>query len=214
MKKKKQNLVKNKEGKKTNFKPVVNKQSSQNTSCDCCNRHISELKPFGGSGDPLRGDFSEELLVKRYRDLTDGGGATASWECRDCICLEGAEYYRLRFKEENWDGKMIKANLAHLKRVKEEIKKIEKEYHANPAEVGDFEHRLYWAIRGVDPRKSKCTKHNTEIIKNNWGEFICGKCIEDDYNNEVDTFDENNWFDPDNQPPIRVKGIRFGNKLP
>jgi hypothetical protein len=35
--------------------------------CDVCGRHISELKPFGGPGDPLVGDFTGEFLVKRGR---------------------------------------------------------------------------------------------------------------------------------------------------
>jgi hypothetical protein len=25
--------------------------------CECCGKHISELKPFGKAGDPLVGDF-------------------------------------------------------------------------------------------------------------------------------------------------------------
>jgi len=37
--------------------------------CEVCGRHISELKPFGGPGDPLDGDFSGELLVRRYRPM-------------------------------------------------------------------------------------------------------------------------------------------------
>ena len=36
-------------------------------SCDVCGRHMSELTPFGGLGDPLAGDFSGELLVIRRR---------------------------------------------------------------------------------------------------------------------------------------------------
>ena len=35
--------------------------------CDVCGKHISELEPFGGPGDPLVGDFNGELLVKRWR---------------------------------------------------------------------------------------------------------------------------------------------------
>lgn len=35
--------------------------------CEVCGRDITELKPFGGPGDPLIGDFSGELLVKRWR---------------------------------------------------------------------------------------------------------------------------------------------------
>jgi hypothetical protein len=35
--------------------------------CDCCLRNISELKPFGGPGDPLAGDFTGRYFVKKYR---------------------------------------------------------------------------------------------------------------------------------------------------
>ena len=35
--------------------------------CNCCGRHINELKPFGKAGDPLVGDFDGALLVKKYR---------------------------------------------------------------------------------------------------------------------------------------------------
>jgi hypothetical protein len=35
--------------------------------CDCCKRHISELEPFGGPGDPLVGDFNGACLVKTLR---------------------------------------------------------------------------------------------------------------------------------------------------
>jgi len=35
--------------------------------CQVCGRHISELTPFGGPGDPLVGDFTGELLVKKFR---------------------------------------------------------------------------------------------------------------------------------------------------
>ena len=36
-------------------------------SCQCCSRHISELKPYGGPGDPLRRDYRGAYLVKNYR---------------------------------------------------------------------------------------------------------------------------------------------------
>ena len=35
--------------------------------CQCCRRHISELKPFGGPDDPLVGDFSGAMLIKIWR---------------------------------------------------------------------------------------------------------------------------------------------------
>ena len=37
--------------------------------CDCCGKHISELKPFVKAGDPLVGDFNGPLLVKRDRPM-------------------------------------------------------------------------------------------------------------------------------------------------
>jgi hypothetical protein len=33
--------------------------------CECCGRHISELKPFGKAGDPLVGYFEGKLLIKK-----------------------------------------------------------------------------------------------------------------------------------------------------
>ena len=39
----------------------------QDGRCKVCGRHLSELTPFGGPGDPLVGDFSGELLVKKFR---------------------------------------------------------------------------------------------------------------------------------------------------
>ncbi len=35
--------------------------------CFVCGKHLSQLKPFGGPGDPLVGDFEGQLLVKNYR---------------------------------------------------------------------------------------------------------------------------------------------------
>lgn len=111
--------------------------------CECCGRHVSELKPFGGAGDPLVGDFSGAYLVKMFRamqgripeydkiidELTEQCRAVdsfdefenmliervgkekaeqllfydqlvstveASWECRDCIVLDGDDFYMKR----------------------------------------------------------------------------------------------------------------------
>jgi len=41
----------------------------QDGCCRVCGRHMSELKPFGGPGDPLVGDFTGELLVKKWRPM-------------------------------------------------------------------------------------------------------------------------------------------------
>ena len=37
--------------------------------CDCCGRHMGELKPFGGHGDPLDTDYTGALLVKTTAPL-------------------------------------------------------------------------------------------------------------------------------------------------
>jgi len=37
--------------------------------CECCGKHISELKPFGKAGDPLVGDFNGQLLIKTFRTM-------------------------------------------------------------------------------------------------------------------------------------------------
>ncbi|MCB2141144.1 hypothetical protein KQH27_00385 [bacterium] len=37
--------------------------------CECCGRHISELKPFGKAGDPLVGYFEGKLLIKKFRPI-------------------------------------------------------------------------------------------------------------------------------------------------
>ena len=35
--------------------------------CWCCHKHFSELKPFGGPGDPYIGDFSGRYVIRTYR---------------------------------------------------------------------------------------------------------------------------------------------------
>jgi len=49
--------------------------------CEVCGRHISELTPFGGPGDPLEDDFTGELLVRTYRwDWPPDVEAEKAWE--------------------------------------------------------------------------------------------------------------------------------------
>jgi hypothetical protein len=40
--------------------------------CQKCGKHTSELKPFGGPGEPLVGDFTGALLLKNYRSMYQG----------------------------------------------------------------------------------------------------------------------------------------------
>ena len=63
----------------------------QDGKCECCGKHISEIKPFGGSGDPLVGYFTGAYLVKKWRDY--GGCVSSSWECRDCAVLDEDEFH-------------------------------------------------------------------------------------------------------------------------
>lgn len=42
----------------------------QDGRCECCRRHVSELKVYGGPGDPLVGDFTGAKLIKTFKSLT------------------------------------------------------------------------------------------------------------------------------------------------
>ena len=59
--------------------------------CECCGKHISELKPYGGPGDPLRGDFKGAYLVKNCRRSApyDEEAEKAVEEAEACFGDEG-----------------------------------------------------------------------------------------------------------------------------
>jgi len=61
--------------------------------CECCGKSISELKPFGGPGDPLAGDFTGEYLVKTYRPSLpiNADFEIAYEEAKRCYKNEGFE---------------------------------------------------------------------------------------------------------------------------
>ena len=86
---------------KTKKQPSILINPSPNDKrCMCCGRHISELKQFGGPGDPLVGDFRGAKLVKTFRqEFPNYAQVGASWECRDCIILPDKEYWRRKFRE-------------------------------------------------------------------------------------------------------------------
>ena len=60
----------------------------QSGECDICGRHVRNLDPYGGPGDPLIGDFSGAKLVKSFREEFPGQ-IGSSWECRECIARSG-----------------------------------------------------------------------------------------------------------------------------
>ena len=106
----------------------------------------------------------------------------------------------MTFKE---DPDTIKEELDHLKRVKKEIIKLELELREKPAHFGSMDERLRWAMRGVDPHKAICVKHNRKLHLNVHWEIVCGDCIDDFISHET-KIDENNWYDPEDKPLIRV----------
>jgi len=84
--------------------------------CEVCGKHTNNLKPFGGVGDPLVGDFNGAFLVKTFRSMAPPlteeqmeeyrekhgceradfynqlqNSIEPSWECRDCIILTDEE---------------------------------------------------------------------------------------------------------------------------
>lgn len=65
-------FIKNYEKASSVYKPEDLKRTGINPpprdgKCDCCGKHISELKPYGKAGYPLVGDFDGVLLLKRFR---------------------------------------------------------------------------------------------------------------------------------------------------
>ena len=56
--------------------------------CECCGRHINELKPFGGPGNPLVGDFKGAILVKGFR--YDFPEVENPFDISDCLEKNGS----------------------------------------------------------------------------------------------------------------------------
>lgn len=38
--------------------------------CEVCGKHVKDVKPFGGKGDPLVGDFTGAKLIKTFRPMS------------------------------------------------------------------------------------------------------------------------------------------------
>ena len=74
-------------------KTIIINPPPQDEKCECCKKHISQLKPF------TKGIFKGGLLVKTFRARMRGTSneqVGASWECRECICLNDEEYEKKR----------------------------------------------------------------------------------------------------------------------
>jgi len=97
----------------------------------------------------------------------------------------------------------------HLQRVLKETRKFLHDVEKKPRITGQIEHRLFWVIRGVDPSKAICRRHGKKITQNNWGELICNDCMDESVTKNI-RVDENEWYDPDDKPPLRIYGIRYG----
>lgn len=41
--------------------------SPQDRKCECCKKHMNDIKPFGKEGDPLVGNFEGVKLLKNFR---------------------------------------------------------------------------------------------------------------------------------------------------
>lgn len=72
----------------------------QDIRCDCCGKHVSELKPFD-KGSAREGSF----LIDTIRPVTldpeyqEDYGFDGSLECRDCIKLSDHDYFYKRWPE-------------------------------------------------------------------------------------------------------------------
>lgn len=96
--------------------------------CQVCGRHMNELTPFGGPGDPLVGDFTGELLVKTFRwDFPPDVEAEKAWDEAVEACEEAG---KSRDRLENlltWDeegfGHIPPENVETYRKLAEEEKK-------------------------------------------------------------------------------------------
>lgn len=78
--------------KKMKAKILINPPPSDGC-CECCGKHVSLLKEFGGR------TFRKAKLVKSFRAEfrgTDNEQVGASWECKDCIKLDDEEYEKMK----------------------------------------------------------------------------------------------------------------------
>ena len=100
-------------------KPVIHINPPPSSArCECCLRHISEIKAFGGKGDPVRGDFSGAKLVKNFRAMAYKE-SDKIWNIKD-MWIKGKkltkkemkEYKELedkqRVPEKNYKGEIMK----------------------------------------------------------------------------------------------------------
>jgi hypothetical protein len=106
--------------------------------------------------------------------------------------------------------------IMHLKLVEQEIRKLQVELQEKPDSFGDFENRMYFAMKGIDPHHAICTKHHRKLHQNDYGEFLCGDCIYDiieQARKGVSVYDEDLWFNPQEKPTIKIKGITYGSGI-
>ena len=101
-------------------------------------------------------------------------------------------------------GRSKKELLDHLKRVEIEINNLINEIDEKPDDFGHLESRLFWAMRGVDPHSSVCSKHKKKMTKNSWGEYVCLDCVDEMIRDVADNNVDDLWFDPDNEPCIKI----------
>ena len=97
----------------------------------------------------------------------------------------------------------------HLERVLKEVKKLVKEHKKDPNKFGHLDSRLYWAIRGMDPHKSICIKHDKKIVKNSYGEYLCTYCFGEFIEDHSKKCDDNIWYDPNDKPNLKTY-LKYG----
>jgi hypothetical protein len=102
----------------------------------------------------------------------------------------------------------------HLSKVKGEIERLMVELREKPGDFGDVDNRLYWAVKGIDPRQAICIKHNRKLHRNDFGEFLCGDCIYEIIEQAMKglvVYDEGLWLDPKDKPRLNIRGIKYAD---
>jgi len=117
---------------KQKAKLVINPPPSD-ARCECCGKHVSEVKPYGGPGDPLVGDFKGALLIKIFRPMAPRGNNR--FDISDCMDNEGnldegkfVKKYSKKELEEFWIIEQLESTVGASWECRDCVILEEKEY--------------------------------------------------------------------------------------
>ena len=136
-------------------KPIIHiNPPPRSGRCQCCGKHIDELKPFGGKGDPLVGDFTGAKIIKNYRAMSNKD-SDKIWDTKNMWVKEK----NLTKKEkEEYDALYEKQRVPELNYKKEVMKNCYKVKFDLLSEIEkkrfrELEKKYYDSFKHLDEKK-------------------------------------------------------------